>query len=80
MSEQASAERLRNKYTAVMWKRNHLNVDCWLKVEMATNRRWAANGLKERRGDFCFWSNCKKRSPVARREATGVNAAGYLFR
>jgi hypothetical protein len=34
----------------------------------------------EERGFLFLVKFAKKRSPVARREATGVNAAGYLFK
>jgi hypothetical protein len=50
-----------------------------LNPNMASDGRGAADRLKERRGDFRVWSNANKKSPVARREATGVIAAGYLF-
>jgi hypothetical protein len=39
---------------------------------MASDGRGAADRLKDRRGDSRVWSNANKKSPVARREATGV--------
>jgi hypothetical protein len=59
----ASAERLRNKYTAVLWKRNHLNVNCWLKVEYGNESPMGSKWIEGEERGFLFLVKLQKKDP-----------------